>query len=112
MLASRTYIPDKADIVWIDLSPTKGHEQAGRRPVLVLSPQAYNSRAGLMLICPITSKSKGYPFEVKVSGEKTSGVVLSDQLRSLDWQTRKATFIEFGHPDLLEEVRQKLLKLI
>lgn len=88
-----SYVPDRGDIVRLDFTPQSGHEQAGRRPALVLSPLSYNRAAGLMLCCPVTSQVKGYPFEVALCPEGTSkvtGVVLCDQIRSLDWQHRKA----------------------
>jgi mRNA interferase MazF len=89
------YTPDRGDAVWLEFTPQAGHEQAGRRPALVLSPRAYNERAGLALVCPITNQAKGYPFEVAIpTGEKISGVVLADQVRSLDWIARRAAFIE------------------
>jgi mRNA interferase MazF len=84
------YVPDRGDIVWLDLDPQAGHEQAGRRPALVLSPRRYNGRVGLMLCCPLTTKLKGYPFEVPLAG-KPASAVLSDQVKSLDWRTRRAT---------------------
>src|SRR5271165_2107822 len=88
------YIPERGDAVWITLDPQAGHEQAGRRPALVLSPSAYNGRVGLALFCPITSQVKGYPFEVPLpAGSAVSGVVGADQVKSLDWQARKATRI-------------------
>lgn len=86
------YVPDRGDIVWLTFDPQTGHEQAGHRPALVLSPAAYNGLRGMMLCCPITSKVKGYPFEVPVTGPaaRTEGVVLSDQIKCLDWKARKA----------------------
>src|SRR5438093_12343161 len=85
------YIPDRGDAVWITLDPQAGHEQAGRRPALVLSPAAYNGKVGLALLCPITSQVKGYPFEVGMpDGLKVAGVALADQVNSLDWRARKA----------------------
>lgn len=86
------YVPDRGDIVWLSFDPQTGHEQAGHRPALVLSPAAYNGLRGMMLCCPITSKVKGYPFEVPVAGTaaRTEGVVLSDQIKCLDWKARKA----------------------
>ncbi len=83
------YVPDAGDIAWISLDPQAGHEQAGHRPVLVLSPASYNSKTGLMLCCPTTTQMKGYPFEVLIAGSVTS-VVLADQVKSLDWVARKA----------------------
>jgi mRNA interferase MazF len=88
------YIPDRGDVVWIDLNPQAGHEQSGRRPALVLSPASYNGKVGLALLCPITNRVKGYPFEVKIpEGPAVSGVILSDQVKNLDWRTRRAEFI-------------------
>jgi len=85
------YVPQRGDVVWITFTPQAGHEQAGRRPAIVLSPRAYNGRVGLALICPVTSRSKGYPFEVSLpTGLPVSGVVLADQVKSLDWRARKA----------------------
>ncbi len=83
------YIPERGDAVWITLDPQAGHEQAGRRPALVLSPSAYNGRVGLALFCPITSQVKGYPFEVRLpAGSPVSGVVGADQVKSLDWRAQ------------------------
>ena len=83
--------PDRGDVVWITLDPQVGHEQRGRRPALDLSPQAYNARVGLGLFCPITSQAKGYPFEVPLpAGLPVSGVLLADQVRSMDWRGRDA----------------------
>jgi len=88
------YVPDRGDAVWLAFTPHAGHEQAGRRPALVLSPRAYNERAGLALVCPITSHVKGYPFEVEIpAGAAVGGVVLADQVKSLDWDARQAGFI-------------------
>jgi mRNA interferase MazF len=99
--------------VWINLRPKAGHEQSGRRPGLVLSPSAYNKRVGLMLVCPITSRVKGYPFEVRLpEGLPISGVVLSDQVRSIDWRERRAAFICRGPQEAIEEVLAKLHTLL
>jgi mRNA interferase MazF len=87
-------VPDRGDVVWVDLDPTHGHEQSGRRPLLVLSPSFYNGRTSLLLGCPITSQSKGYRFEIAIpAGVSVVGVVLADQLKSVDWRARKARFI-------------------
>lgn len=89
----RRYVPQRGDLVWLSFHPQAGHEQAGRRPGLVLSPAAYNAKVGLALFCPITSRVKGYPFEVAIPpGLAVSGVVLSDQVKSLDWRARRAEF--------------------
>ena len=93
-MVAAAYIPNRGDVVWLNFSPQKGHEQAGVRPALVMSPRAYNAKSGLMLACPITSKVKGYPFEVRIHTKKINGAILADQLKSLDWQQRKASFVE------------------
>ncbi|HEY3131905.1 MAG TPA: endoribonuclease MazF [Acidobacteriota bacterium] len=88
------YVPDRGDVIWISLSPQAGHEQAGRRPALVVSPRAYNGKVGLAIICPVTSQIKGYPFEVTVPvGLRITGAVLADQVKSLDWRARRAKFM-------------------
>lgn len=87
-----TYTPSRGDVIWLDFGSTSGHEQAGHRPALVLSGQRYNQKSGLMLACPITTKAKGYPFEAKVTAGVIDGVVLSDQIKSLDWQRRPIKF--------------------
>lgn len=105
----RSYCPRRGDVVWISFSAQTGHEQAGHRPALALSPEAYNRKAGLALFCPITTRAKGYPFEVAVpAGLKASGVVLADQARSLDWRAREARFSCRLPEDALAEVFDKL----
>lgn len=90
MKRKANYVPERGDAVWVTLDPQSGHEQAGRRPALVLSPADYNGRVGLALLCPITSQVKGYPFEVALpTGLAIAGVVLADQVESLDWQARQ-----------------------
>jgi mRNA interferase MazF len=106
------YIPDRGDIVWLTFDPQAGHEQAGRRPALVLSPKAYNAKAGLALICPITSHQKGYPFEVALLKQRVSGVVLADQVRSLDWSARRAEKAERMLDETLHEVLAKIAALL
>jgi mRNA interferase MazF len=104
-----SYVPDRGDAVWLEFNPQAGHEQAGRRPALVLSPQAYNSKVGLLVCCPITTKIKGYPFEVVLPADlAVTGAVLSDQVKSLDWKARQVGFI-VKVPDML--VREVLAKL-
>ena len=106
------YVPDWGDAVWISLHPQAGHEQASRRPAVVLSPRAYNGMVGLALFCPITSRTKGYPFEVGIpEGLGVQGVVLSDQVKSLDWRARNAELICPLPSAVTEEVRAKLLAL-
>lgn len=111
-MVSSTYIPERGDLIWLNFNPPTGHEQAGQRPAIVLSPGKYNSRTGLLLACPITSKIKGYPFEVAVEGERINGVVLSDQVRCLDWRSRHAKLIEKSPENTLSAVQEKLLVLI
>ena len=107
------YTPDRGHVVWLDFDPQTGHEQAGRRPAFVLSPASYNGRVGLALLCPVTSRVKGYPFEVALpDGLSVSGVVLSDQVKSLDWRRRRADFAAEVPDATTEEVRRKVLALL
>jgi mRNA interferase MazF len=109
----RSYVPNRGDVVWISLNPQARHEQAGRRPAVVVSPPAYNRKVGLALLCPITSQIKGYPFEVIIpQGLKLSGAVLSDQVKSLDWRARRAELICTLPRDTIVEVVQKLSTLV
>lgn len=113
MVAARGYAPDRGDLVWITLSPQAGHEQAGRRPALVLSPLPYNQRVGLAIVCPVTSNVKGYPFEVALPSDgPMQGVVLADQLKSVDWKVRRAEFAGRVTPQILAEVLAKVATLI
>jgi mRNA interferase MazF len=108
-----SYVPDRGDLVWLEFTPQAGSEQRGRRPALVLSPKSYNGKVGLALFCPLTSKIKGYPFEVKLpEGYAVSGVVLSDQLKSLDWRSRNVRFVERISPDLMAMVTARVLPLL
>ena len=110
---ARRYVPARGDAVWITLNPQAGHEQAGRRPALVVSPASYNGKVGLVVLCPITSQVKGYPFEVTVpSGLRVGGVVLSDQVKSLDWRMRRAEFICKVPRQTISEVIDKLGALL
>lgn len=107
------YIPDRGDGIWLTFTPQSGHEQAGRRPAIVLSPAAYNGKVGLALVCPITNQIKGYPFEVLLPpDESVTGVILADQVRSLDWRTRKAEFIARLSASIVEETLAKLNTLL
>ena len=113
MVNSQTYIPGSGDAVWITLNPQAGHEQAGRRPAVVLSPQNYNEKVGLAILCPITSQIKGYPFEVVLPhGMPVAGAILSDQVKSLDWRARNAEFVCALPKETLSEVLQKLGTLL
>ena len=93
-MTPRRRVPDRGDVVWIDFNPQAGREQAGRRPAIVLSPAAYNGKVGLALLCPVTSQAKGYPFEVAIpEGLGVAGVILADQVKSLDWRKRNAAVV-------------------
>jgi mRNA interferase MazF len=111
-MVKKNYIPDRGDIVWLNFDPQTGHEQKGKRPALVISPKAYNEKVNLALFCPITRKEKSYPFEVKLKSEEIEGVVLSDQIKSLDWTKRDIDFIEKVADEELIEVINKLNVLI
>ncbi len=107
------YVPERGDAVWITLDPQAGHEQAGRRPALVLSPAAYNGRVGLALLCPITTRAKGYPFEVPIpAGLPVSGVIGADQVKSLDWRARKVARIGAIPGEVVAQVLQRLQTLL
>ena len=107
------YVPDRGDLVWLEFTPHTGNEQAGRRPALVISPRAYNAKVGLALFCPITSRVKGYPFEVALpEGSGVVGVVLADQLKSLDWRARKAKLIKHASCVVLAMVTARILPLL
>jgi mRNA interferase MazF len=111
MVTFRRYVPDAGDIVWLNFSPRAGHEQAGHRPALVLSPAAYNEKTSLMICCPMTAQIKNYPFEVIISGA-TPSAVLADQVKSLDWRSRQAVHKDTVSAGELAEVRAKLRALI
>jgi len=106
------YIPSPGDLVWLEFAPQTGHEQSGHRPALTLSDRDYNRKTGLALFCPVTSRAKGYPFEVVVTGKSIQGVVLADQVKSLDWQARGIRRIETAPPGVLAETRAKLAALL
>jgi mRNA interferase MazF len=107
----RRYVPEAGDIVWLHFDPQAGREHAGHRPALVLSPSAYNGKTNLMLCCPMTTQIKGYPFEVQISGTRR-GVVLADQVKSLDWVVRRAKHKGKATPAELAEIRAKISALI
>ena len=109
----RAHCPKRGDVVWISFNPQAGHEQAGHRPALVLSPQSYNRKVGLVLLCPITNQIKGYPFEVRIPpGVKVSGVVLSDQVKSMDWKARGASLLCSLPEKTVREVLSKVCVLL
>ena len=106
-------VPERGDVVWLEFNPQSGKEQAGHRPALVISPRSYNRKVGLALVCPITSRLKGYPFEVELpEGLATKGAILCDQLKSLDWRARRAK--RFGSvPDpVMQDVTARILALV
>ncbi len=109
MVGRAGYVPERGDVVWITLNPQAGHEQAGRRPAVVLSPSAYNEKVGLAILCPVTSQVKGYPFEVLIpEALEVQGAILADQVKSLDWRVREAERICRLPTRTVSEVLQKL----
>jgi mRNA interferase MazF len=112
-LVVAAYVPSRGDLIWLQFNPQAGHEQAGHRPALVISPTSYNRRVGLAVCCPVTSQVKGYPFEVLLpEGLGVEGAILSDQIKSLDWRVRKASRIGSVPADVLQETVGKLLALV
>lgn len=112
-MVAAPYVPDRGDVIRLNFDPQAGHEQAGHRPALVLSPKAYNGRTGLCLVVPITSQSKGYPFELALPAAcRTTGVALCDQVRSLDWKTRMAALREKAGQDFAREVLARFKPLV
>jgi mRNA interferase MazF len=111
MVAPRA--PERGNIVWLQFNPQAGSEQAGHRPALVISPKSYNQRVGLALVCPITSRIKGYPFEVELPQEiETEGAILCDQIKSLDWRVRNAKLMGSVPPSVMQEVTARILALV
>jgi len=109
LVAAAEYVPDQGHIVNLSLDPQAGHEQAGRRPVLILSVKRYNKVSSLCLICPITNQAKGYPFEIELpKGLKTTGVLMSDQIKSLDWRARQAEFVDDIPLSIVEDVIKRV----
>lgn len=112
-MVAASYIPDAGHVIKLDLDPRTGHEQGGWRPAIVLSPRSYNAKTGLAVVVPVTNQVKGYPFEVTLPAQmNTSGVVLADAIRNLDWQARRAKYIETAMPDVMSGVRQRLTALL
>ena len=110
---TRPYCPKAGDVVWLSFSPQSGREHAGHRPALTLTPESYNRKVGLALFCPITTKPKGFPFEVALPpGLKATGVVLSDHVKSMDWQARNARFGCKVPASVLAEVKERLEALL
>ena len=107
-----SYVPDRGDIIWLDFNPQSGSEICKRRPALVLSPKLYNKRARLCLVCPISSKVKGHPFEVEIATTRIQGAIKSDQVKSMDWSTRKAAFVERASALVMDEVLARVEVLL
>jgi len=111
-MPSRAYVPDASDVVWLEFDPQAGHEQAGHRPALVISPASYNGKSGLMICCPISTKIKGHPFEVITAVDGIDCAVLSDQVKSLDWKIRRAKKNTVVSADVMLHVRAKMKALL
>lgn len=111
-MAARGYVPDAGDVVWLEFDPQAGHEQAGHRPALVISPSSYNVKTGLMVCCPMTTKVKGHPFEVLTEVDGLACAVLSDQVKSLDWRVRKAKKKAAVASEVMLHVRAKMKALL
>ena len=109
---SRAYVPDAGEVVWLEFDPQAGHEPAGHRPALVISPANYNRKAGLMVCCPLTTKIKGHPFEVVTQVNGVACAVLSDQVKSLDWKVRRAQKKAVVPADVILHVRAKIKALL
>lgn len=109
---SRAYVPDTGEVVWLEFDPQAGHEQAGHRPALVISPASYNSKTGLMVCCPMSTRIKGHPFEVVTRVDGVDCAVLSDQVKSLDWRVRRAKQKGAVSADVLVDVRAKMKALL
>jgi len=112
MVAKRSYIPERSDLVWLDFNPVRGHEQKGKRPALVVSSSGYNAKSGLALVCPVTSQVKGYPFEVAFKTRNVQGVILADQIRGVDWKKRDAEKICRISEAVVTEVQEYVKKLV
>ena len=113
VIRNRNYVPDTRDLIWLDFNPQAGHEQAGRRPAIVLSPGAYNDKASLAIVCPVTSQEKGYPFEVPLPRNlPISGVILADHVKSVDWRVRRAEKAGRVPKHMVEEVLARVAPLL
>ena len=112
-ISNKNYVPERGDLVWLEFDPQSGHEQSGTRPAMVLTPSSYNKISGMALCCPITTKIKGYPFEVVLPTNcKIAGAILTDHIKSLDWRSRNAKFIAKSDYNTLTEIIKKILPLI
>jgi len=108
----RRYIPKRGDIVWVDFDPSSGHEQAGTRPAIILSEHPFNKIIGLALVAPITSRVRGHGFEVALSGKKVSGVILCQQIKTMDYDERRLSYIEKAPQDVIDEVLNKVRAIV
>jgi mRNA interferase MazF len=111
-MVNRAYTPERGDILYINLNPTKGHEQAHTRPAIALSPKAYNRKAGIVLLVPITAQEKGYPFEVAIYGKTISGVALVDHVRSIDYHAHAVRYVEQAPRETIQDIQEKLCVLV
>lgn len=112
-MVARSYVPEAGDFIWLDFNPQAGQEQAGRRPAVVLSPRAYNAKSSLAVVCPVTSRVKGYPFEVPLrAGLPIRGVILADHVKSLDWRARRAEKAGRIPQSVLDEVLARIAPLL
>jgi mRNA interferase MazF len=103
-MVKQSYIPERGDLIWLDFTPQTGHEQAGLRPALVISPRSYNRISGLCVLFPVTRQIKGYPFEVLLQTTQVKGAILADQIKNLDWRVRNAQYIETAGEEVINEV--------
>lgn len=111
-MVKKRYIPEKGDLVWLEFNPQAGHEQNGHRPAICISQKLYNQKTGMALFCPVTSQIKGYPFEVVLTGHSINGCILSDQVKNLDYNQRKCTYIEKASPLEISQVVENLKLMI
>jgi mRNA interferase MazF len=111
-VAARGYVPEASDVVWLEFEPQAGHEQAGHRPALVISPASYNAKTGLMVCCPLSTQIKGHPFEVRTQVDGVDCAVLSDQVKSLNWKVRKAKKKAVVPADVMLHVKAKMKALL
>ncbi|QTQ12606.1 endoribonuclease MazF [Treponema parvum] len=111
-MVNSNYVPEKGDLVWLDFDPQTGHEQKGRRPAICISHKSYNQKIGLALFCPITSRIKGYPFEIVLNQHSINGCILSDQIKNLNWKQRNCDFIEKAADEEIDSVVQNIKLMI
>lgn len=105
MVKTQRYIPQKGDLVWMDFDPTIGREQKGLRPAIVVSQNMFNKKSSLVFVCPITTVSKDYPYRIKIIAQNIKGFIMTEHLKSIDWNGRKLKFVEKASPDIVESVK-------